>query len=143
MSKSNYLENAVLGLLYNGTAIPGLAENHSTSPATTLHIALHTADPGEAGAQSTNEVTYTSYARAQVGRNGDDLIVTDSSVSPAGLVSWPQCTGPSDDMTATHWSIGPASSGATPIMHKGLLDPPIRILLNVTPQMTSATITED
>ena len=58
MSKSNTLEDGILKLLFNGTAIADLAENDTTSPLTNLFVSLHTADPGEAGTQNTSEITY-------------------------------------------------------------------------------------
>jgi len=68
MSKSNAFENSLLKLIFNATAIANLADNAATSPLTNLYVSLHTADPGEAGDQSTNEVSYTSYARVAVAR---------------------------------------------------------------------------
>lgn len=142
MSKSNYLETGLLNLLFNATAIPGLAENHGTTPLENLYVALHTADPGEAGSQSTSEVAYTSYARATVARTFGGWTVTDNSVSPAATVSFPACTG--GTATATHFSIGTEPSGAGTILYKGTLTPNIAISTGVTPQLTTATtITED
>ena len=48
MSKSNAFESALLALIFNGTPIPDLADNDATTPATTLTVALHTADPAKA-----------------------------------------------------------------------------------------------
>ena len=52
MSKGNTFENELLLLIFNATAIADLAENDTSSPLTNLYVALHTADPGEAGAQN-------------------------------------------------------------------------------------------
>ena len=68
MSKGNTFENDLLGLIFNGTAIANLADDAATSPLTELYVSLHTADPGEAGDQTTNECAYTSYARVAVAR---------------------------------------------------------------------------
>jgi len=142
MSKSNYLENAILDLLFNGTAITDLAENATTTPATNLYVALHTADPGEDGTQSTSEVAYTSYARVAVARSSGGWTVTGNSVSPTATISFPACTGGS--ATATHFSIGMGSSGAGVILYKGALTPNISISTGVTPQITTTTtVTED
>jgi hypothetical protein len=142
MSKSNYLENAILDLLFNGTAITDLAENATTTPATNLYVALHTADPGEDGTQSTSEVAYTSYARVAVARSSGGWTVTGNSVSPTATISFPACTGGS--ATATHFSIGMESSGASAILYKGALNHNISIAETVTPQLTTTTtITED
>ena len=72
MSFSNQFEADILGLIFNATAISGLADNASASPLTNLYVALHTADPGEGGNQSTSEVNYTGYSRVAVQRTGAD-----------------------------------------------------------------------
>ncbi len=142
MSKGDTFENDLLELILNGTAIANLADNAGASPLTVLYAALHSADPGEAGTQSTSEVAYTGYARAAVARNGTGWTVTGSSASPAADVDFPQCTGGS--VTATHASIGTAASGAGKILYRGALDNPIAISTGVEPYIPQgATITED
>ena len=69
MSKGNTFENDLVALIFNATAIANIADNASSSPLTSLYLALHSLDPGEAGDQTTNEVAYTSYARVAVTRN--------------------------------------------------------------------------
>jgi hypothetical protein len=142
MSKSNTLENDILLLLFNATAIADLAENDTTSPLTNLYVALHTADPGEAGTQTTNEVTYTSYARVAVLRTSGGWTVTGNSVSPVADITFPAGTGGSG--TATHWSVGTLVSGAGIILYSGTITPNIVTGNGVTPVVTTAsTITED
>lgn len=140
MSKGNTYENDILKLIFNATAIADLAENDSSSPATTLTVALHTADPGEAGDQSTSEATYTSYARVTVNRNSGGWTVTNNSVSPAATISFPACTGGSN--TITHFSVGTGVSNK--LLYSGTVTPNITVVTGVTPQLTtSSTITED
>jgi len=142
MSKGNTFENDILKLIFNGTAIADLAENDSSSPLTDLYLALHTADPGEGGSQTTSECAYTSYARVAVARTSGGFTVSGNSVSPAANVDFPTCTGGTE--TATHASIGTASSGAGKILYKGALTPNISISTGVTPRIGStSTITED
>src|SRR5690606_10469042 len=131
MSKSNFLEEALLKLIFNATAIAGLADNASSSPVTNLYVALHTSDPGEAGAQNANETTYTSYARVAVERTSSGWTVSGNSVSPNSDIAFPQCTG--GTATITHASIGVASSGATSILYKGALSPNISVSYGVVP----------
>ena len=140
MSKSNVLETAILNLLFNATSIANLADNTATSPATTLTIALHTADPGEAGDQTTSEATYTSYARVTVARTAGGWTITGDSVSPVATISFPAGTGGSG--TVTHWSVGTGVSDN--LMYSGTVTPNIVTGSGVTPQLTTAsTITED
>ncbi|MCK9567773.1 hypothetical protein M0R72_02335 [Candidatus Pacearchaeota archaeon] len=146
MSKSNTFENDWLKLIFNATAIANIADNAATSPLTNLYIALHTADPGEAGTQDTNECTvaqYNSYARVAVARTSGGWTVTDNSVSPAATIAFEAMVS-GTGTTATHWSVGIADSGATKILYSGTITPNIVIAAGVTPQLTTAsTVTED
>jgi len=142
MSMSNTLENSIALLLFNGTAIANLADNAASSPATNLYVSFHTSDPGEAGSQTTNETSYTSYARVAVARSGSGWTVTGNSVSPAANVDAPQCTG--GTATLTHFGIGLSSSGPGTLLFKGTLSPNISVSSGVTPRLsTSTTITFD
>lgn len=142
MSKGNTFENEWLRLIFNATAIANIADNASVSPLTSLYVALHTADPGETGDQTTSETTYTGYARVAVARTSGGWTVTGSSVSPVAAITFPQCTG--GTATITHFSVGTAASGAGKILYKGTVTPNISVSNGVTPQLTTAsTITED
>lgn len=142
MSKGDTFENDLLKLIFNGTAIGNLADNAASSPITNLYVSLHTADVGEAGSQTTNEVSYTGYARVAVARSGSGWTVTANSVSPAANIDFPQCTA--GTATATHFAIGTAASGAGKVLYKGAISPTIAIANGVAPRIsTSSTITED
>ena len=142
MSKSDTFENDWLKLIFNGTAIANIADNAASSPLTNLYVSLHTADPGEAGSQTTSECAYTSYARVAVARTTGGWTVTGNSVSPVAAITFPNCTGGTE--TATHAVVGTASSGAGKILYSGALSPNISIYGGVTPSIpTSSTITED
>lgn len=137
---STYI-NDILKLLFNATAIANIADNAATSPLTNLYIALHTADPGPGGTQSTSEATYTGYARVAVARTSGGFTVTGASVSPTAAINFPACTAGSN--TITHWSIGVATSGATKLLYSGAVSPNISVSSGVTPQLTAAsTVTE-
>lgn len=142
MSKSNSLENSLLELIFKATAIANIADNAASSPLTNLYVSLHTSDPGEAGSQTTNETSYTSYARVAVARSGSGWTVTANSASPATNIDFPQCTG--GTATITHFGVGTASSGAGVLLYKGTVTPNISVSTGVTPRLTtSSTITED
>lgn len=142
MSKGNTFENDLLKLIFNATAIANIADNAGTSPLTSLYYALHTADPGETGDQTTSEVAYTSYARVAVTRNSSNFTVTANAVAPAADVTFPAGTGGSG--TATHFSIGTAASSTGKILYKGALSPSIVCGSGVTPKITAGThVTED
>lgn len=140
MSKSNAFENSLLLLIFNGTAIADLAENDTSTPATTLTVALHTADPGEAGTMTTSEATYTSYARVTVARNSGGWTVTANSVSPTADIVFPQATGGTNAIS--HFSVGTGVSNN--LMYSGTVTPNINVTNGVQPVLdTASTITED
>ena len=85
-------QNSILRLIFNGTAIANLAINATASPLTSLFVSLHTDDPGDYGTQSTNEVSYTGYARVPVTRDTNGWTVANDSVAPVNTVNFGQCT---------------------------------------------------
>lgn len=147
MSKSDFLENAILNLIFRAVAIANIADNAASSPLTNLYWALHTADPTDSGAQNASEATYTSYARVAVARTaGGMTAASGGSTSPAANVDFPTATGPvlPTVVAITYASIGIASAGATSILYSGAVTPTINVSNGVTPRLTTAsTITED
>lgn len=145
MSKSNVFENDLLLLLFNNTNIANIGDAtglRGSTVAGSFYFALHTADPGEAGDQSTNEVTYTSYARVAVARSGAGFTVTANAVALAAAVAFPAGTGGSG--TATYWSVGTVLSGAGKMLYRGTLTPNITLGNGVQPIINAGTIiTED
>lgn len=119
MSKGNTFENDLLKLIYQATAIANMADNAATSPLTNIYVALHTAWPGEAGVQNTSECAYGSYARVAVARSGSGWTVTNNVVSPVASVEFPEATSGTE--SAMFFSTGVASSGATKILHMGVI----------------------
>ena len=137
MSKSDFIENALLLQIFNGTGITGLTDNTATAPLTNLYVSLHTADPGEAGTQTTSECTYTGYARVAVARTSSGWTVTGNSVSPVANIDFPEATGGAE--TATFLAVGYSASGAGNIIYSGSLNPTISISAGVTPRIKTAT----
>lgn len=129
--------NDLLKLIFNAVGIANLADNAGSSPLTNLYVSLHTADPTAAGDQTTDEVSYTSYARVAVARSSSGWTVTGNSVSPVSTIAWPGCTG--GTATATTWAAGTASSGTGKILYTGPISPSIAISTGVTPQLTPST----
>jgi hypothetical protein len=145
MSKSDAFESALLALVFQNTNIANIGDAtglRGAAAAGQLFVALHTADPGEAGTQTTSEVAYTGYARVGLARSSGGFTITGNSVSPAANVDFPACTAGS--ATATHFSVGVAASGAGMVLYKGAITPTIAIAPGVTPRLTTVTaITED
>jgi hypothetical protein len=131
--------------LFNNTNAANIGDAtglRGSSTAGSLYVSLHTADPGEAGDQTTNETSYTSYARVPIARSGAGFTVVANSVSPAATISFPACTG--GTATITHFGVGTAPSGAGELLYSGTVTPNIAVSSTVTPQLTTASaITED
>lgn len=145
MSKTNTWENDLLLLMFNNTdsTLHGDAGGlRGSATAGSYYLSLHTSDPGEAGDQTTNEITYTSYARKAVARNSGGFTVSGNAVATAANNDFPTGTGGSG--TATHWGIGCSSSGAGKLLYKGALSPTIVCGSGVTPRINAGTaLTED
>ena len=122
------LQNDFLKLIYNTTAITGLARDAAV-PFTDLYVALHSADPGDAGDQTTSEISYTTYARVAVARSAAGWTVTDNQVTNAAAIAF--ATPSAGTATATHFSVGVAASGASKILHRGKLTSALSISAGV------------
>jgi len=72
MSISDYYENKILDHMLRGTAF---------SPPTAVYVSLHSADPGETGA---NEISGGGYARKQVTFNAP----SGGAMSNSNLLRW-------------------------------------------------------
>ena len=141
MSKGNNTENNILKLIFNATTWADMAENDTTSPAANLTVALHTADPGEAGTQATSETAYTGYARVSVARTTGGWTVTANSVSPVANIDFGECTA-SAGGPITHFSVGTGVSNE--LLYSGTVTPNITMAVGVIPRLkTTSTITED
>lgn len=88
-----------------------------SSTAGSFYVSLHTADPTDSGNQTSSEATYTSYARVAVARSAGGWSISGDTISNAGAVTFPACTGGSN--TITHFAIGRASSGTGEIIGVG------------------------
>lgn len=142
MPKSAAFENDILKLIFHGTAIANIADNAAASPLTNLYISLHTADPGAAGNQTTNECTYTGYARVDLLRSSGGFAVNSNVVTPVSSITFPQASAGSE--TATYLAVGMQDTGgAGKILFYGTLSPTIAITTGVIPELTTdTTITE-
>jgi hypothetical protein len=142
MGKGAVYDNDLLKLLFNATPIANIADNAASSPLTNLFVALHTADPTAAGNQTSNEISYTGYARVAVARTPGGWTVTSASVSPGADINFGLMTAGAGG-TALFASVGTASSGTGKILYSGALSPAIVVANGVTPVIvTGSTITE-
>lgn len=142
MSMSNASETGLLNLLFQNTNWANIGDAtglRGSSTAGSFYVALHTADPGEAGDQSTSEIAYTGYARVAIARSAGGFTVVGDTVSNTATTQFGECTAGSG--TATHFSVGVASSGATAILYRGTLDASRAIAAGITPLFNPGAFT--
>lgn len=146
MSKGNTYENELLEHILNNAAIPNIGDAAglpASATAGNLHLSLHTADPGEAGDQTTNEISYTGYARVAIARDGTGWTVTGNSAALAADKTFGEMTGGAGG-TATHFVVGTDASGVGKLLYSGTISPNISVTTGVVPELTTGTaITED
>lgn len=122
MSKSTSFQQAILDLIFLNTNIANIGDATGLRGSTvvgSLHLALHSADPGEAGTQSTNEISAPGYARKAVPRDGTGWVRSGNSISPFANQDFPAITSGSG--TYQFWSVGTLASGAGVILYKGVI----------------------
>jgi hypothetical protein len=137
MGKSNTSSQNLLKLIFQAVNFALIADNTATTPLTQLFVALHTADPGVGGSQTTNEIAYTGYARVAVNRTAAAWPLTGQSISPAATIGFPPGTGGSG--TAMFFSIGTTAGAAGVILYSGAIMPNLVCGSGVTPQLSTAT----
>lgn len=128
---TNTLENDLIGYLLDSVA-PAWAT------ADDFYLSLHTADPGEAGNQTTSETNYGSYARQAVSRTTGFTISGDSG-SNAGLVTFP--LGSSGSGTITHVGLGTDVSGTGTLLARAALSGTITVGNNIRPEIPIGNLT--
>jgi len=134
----------LLLLLFNNTALANVGNAAGLQPsgvAGSFFVALHTADPGEAGDQTTSEATYTSYARVAVARSSAGWTVSGTAptqAANAAAVTFAQCTGGSN--VITYFSIGLITSGASVIVASGVLTASLTVSNLITPSFAIGSL---
>lgn len=136
MSKGNTTENETLDAILR-------AVDPSWRSGVNRYISLHTADPGEAGSQTTNEATYGSYARQTVVASSGFSAASGGSTANTGLIQFPEASSGSE--TITHVAIGTAASGAGQILYSGALTSSRAVSTGIQPQFAigALVVTED
>lgn len=149
MSKSNVLEAAILNHLFCNAAISLVGDATGLPAAATvgsLYLSLHTADPGEAGDQTTSEVAYTGYARVAVARDNTHWTVSGTAPTQCALAAratFPQRSDAASS-TVTHFGIGTSSTGAGKLLYSGAFDSSFAVAQWASPYIEAGTkVTED
>lgn len=142
MPASDSLEASALDLYFlniDDANIGDAAGLQNSATAGSFYISLHTANPGDAGDQTTSEATYTSYARVAVARTAGGWTRTANSMANTATIAFPACTGGSN--TITYFGVGTASSGAGRLLWYGALTASLAVSSGITPQFTAGQLT--
>ncbi len=139
MGMSNASAAHLLALLLENTDWANIGDAgglRGSSVAGSVYLALHSADPGKTGDQSTNEISYTGYLRLAVARTSGAWTITGTNPTTCinqALLAWAACTG--GTATALYASIGRASAGAGEIIASGALGASLSISNGIVPTL--------
>ena len=144
MSKFDGFENDLLVLIFENTNLANLGDATGLVKSTAdgnVTIALHTADPTDAGTQSSSEAAYTSYARVTVGRGAANWTATAGTCDNDAAITFAQATGGSE--TETHFSVG--NGVANEGLYSGTVTPNLAVSNGIQPQFNAGdcNISED
>lgn len=140
MSITTGFAEALQGLIFNGTAVPGVAQNVVSAPLASLYMSLLLVDPGPDATQSTAEVSYTGYSRVAVSRDGTAWSVSGAVATLLTAVDFGKCMAVAGTPVVTCVGLGTAASGAGELLFRlPLQAAPIRIFLGTTPRIGAGT----
>lgn len=135
MSATNAFETSLLGLIITNANAANVGDATGLRGSTTagvFWISLHTASPGEAGDQTTNETAYTNYARQDEARNTTQWTVTGNTADNDNAITFP--TGGASGSTVTDFGLGSASSAAGNLFLFGALGSSLAVSSGITPE---------
>jgi hypothetical protein len=149
MSKSDAFESDLLKLVFQNVGAGLIGDTTGLVPSTgagSLYISLHSSDPGEAGTQATNEISYTGYARVAVARTSGAWTVSATAptqVTNAALITFGLDTVGS--VTVAYFGVGCLGSAAGKLLYSGQLTANLAISPGITPSFVigALVVTED
>ena len=134
---SDNFENDLAKLFFQAVAWANVADDAASGALTNWEFSLHTSSPGDSGAQNTNEIAYTDYAREPVPRDDTGFSVSGGVTTLAENLDF--TTGSGGSGTATHFGIGNAHTSTGRLQIYGTITPNIVCGNGVTPRLTTAT----
>ena len=147
-AKQNDFESDLLELLFTNSAAGShiVAWGSGLLAATTagnVRLSLHTASPGEAGAQNTTEISYTGYARPQVARSTAGWTVTANQVANDAIITFGEKTNTGSSTAGDVGIGGDNATGAGELFYYGALTSDLAVGQNVEPQFAISALTVD
>jgi hypothetical protein len=142
MSAQDFFEDDLLDLIMTNVAAPNVGDAAGLQPSATagsFHTSLMTALPAESVSdQTTNEATYTPYARVAVARSTAGWTVASGVADNDAAITFPQATAGSD--TITHFGLGFAASGAGFLNLVGALASSLAVSIGITPEFAAGDL---
>jgi hypothetical protein len=126
--------NDLLNYILRNVAVPWAG--------TTKYLSLHSGTIGSGGDQTTNEITYTGYARVAVTTTTGGLFdaASGGATENNAAVSFGNPTAGTFPITVTHIALGANSSGAGTVIEYTALNDPLVINLNVQPNLATGVL---
>lgn len=142
MSASNAFETNLLALIFTNTNLANLGDAtglRGSSTAGVFWISL-TVSPGhtEAGDQTTNETSYTNYARQDEARNTTQWTVTNDTADNDNAIPFP--TGGASGATLFGFGLGSDTSGAGNLFLIGDLTSTLAVSNGITPSFAAGAL---
>ena len=145
MSTGNTFSLAMANHLLMNATVPNVGDATGLNPSTgagSLFVSLHTADPGSAGTQATNEVAYTGYARSAVTRASGQWTTgngaSNATFSNVNPVTFGQDTAGTP--VITYFAIGTATSGTGELIASGALSASLTMAIGITPSFAAGQL---
>lgn len=144
MALGNTSQTALANLIFCNATMANIGNATGLLPSSaagSFYIALHTANPGASGTQSTSEAAYTSYARVAVARTSGAWTVASNqpvTIENAAAVNFPAATGGSEN--ELYFSIGTAATGAGQILVSGALTATLAVSNGITPSFAISAL---
>lgn len=143
MSATNVFENGLLSLIFENANYANVGDATGLRGSTTagvFYVSLHTADPGEAGNQTTNETAYTNYLRSDgsVARSTAGWTVASGVADNDAAITY--ATGGATGATLTNFGIGSDASGTGNLFLKGALAASLAVSSGVTPSFAAGAL---
>lgn len=145
MGASNTFETGILKLVLQNKQFATIGTTQGLPPSTangSVYVSLHTADPGDAGNQGTNEVStgsYQNYARQAIARTTSAWTVSGNNAYNTTALDFPAC-GAAGSTSLTHFGIGQSSSGADPLFFSGALSSTLAVSNGITPSFAAGDL---
>jgi hypothetical protein len=141
MSATNVFENGLLSLIFENANYANVGDAtglRGSSTAGVFYISLHTADPTDAGTQTSSETAYTNYARVSVARSTAGWSVASGVADNDATITFPQ--GGASGSTLTHFGIGSDTSGTGNLFMWGALTASLAVSNLVTPSFAAGAL---